>query len=261
MSGNKNVRPGSKAITQITTTPEQVGLNPADVAASTITGEGAVEGTTLPPSAEGQLPAEGQEQTAETKPAEQTEQAPKVDKPTKEVIVPAAVQTANAPEPNVPELHKKSSSNGIDLDEVLAGFNDTNRGYITAVQDYMAKMAKGRSVTDEEVNRFQISFYRTVVSMINNVENDFDRLFNVFLYIFNQNETGAFDEVRLYRNLPHINLGAEEFKAFQFLTDLFRLTGDAKTRTVALRQVDLSKSLAFGLTERGREKMIAFYGK
>lgn len=210
-------------------------------------------------SGESQLIQDGERKEPVTPVAEDTAKPPVEDKlpevpVVKEPVVPvAAVST--------PTVQPSTLKTTLDLTDILAQMDVSSVGYIQAVKDYMVAMAKGRSVTDAEIHRYQVNFLRNVVSMINNVENDFDKVMNVFLYLFNENPTGAFDEVRIYRHLPHLNLGGEEFKAFQFLTDLFRLTADPKTRTIALKQVDLTKSLAYGLTERGRQKMISFYGK
>ncbi|WP_233874726.1 hypothetical protein [Paraburkholderia adhaesiva] len=56
-------------------------------------------------------------------------------------------------------------------------------------------------------------------------------------------------------------LSKNQRRGFEKIITLLKTLADPKTRPVALRQVDFERLLQYGLTEQGRNRLAAYFGK
>ena len=126
------------------------------------------------------------------------------------------------------------------------------------VVDYIAAMAPRKPVLVSDGVRSQVQLFRSLTNIINNLESDFNVVFGSVLQLFNEHSEGSFHETRVFRFFDNIPLSKEESTSFQRLLNLIKVTADPKSRSTALKQVNIAASLEF-VSEKGKQKVMAFF--
>ena len=139
-------------------------------------------------------------------------------------------------------------------------FSPSGSLYFQNIQDYIKAMAYRKPVSVEDGSRAQVALYRTLTGIINNLGEDFNVVFAAVLAEFDNHRDGVFHETHAFRFMETVNLQERDRKVFQRLLNLMKHTADVKGREVALRQIDLTKTLD-GFSEQSKQKVLSFYNR
>lgn len=147
------------------------------------------------------------------------------------------------------------------LVEETAALDDYTNTVLNGVFEYMDEMKPKRQMSPKDGGKNQANLYRTIRYMFITPNDNFAKLFSVFLAIVNEfKDTGkVFNERYLFRFPESIQLNQSETDTFWKWLQLFITTSDAKDRKYALTQVNVNKALSQNLTEDARNKIINFY--
>lgn len=146
------------------------------------------------------------------------------------------------------------------LQKILQGLSPAEYNDITRVKLYCETM-NGRFTVDERVGMAeQISLYRCIQNIINRNPVHFEKLFTALLAIFEEEANGALSDRLRNRFMQNIALGKADRTAFTSLTHLLYITAKPSTRAFALRQIDITRALANGLSAEGASRVMAYYG-
>lgn len=198
--------------------------------------------------AQGEQPQAGEESNdLVVTPITQVAQAiPVVEKP---VVVEAAQPVA----PN--------ASTNDQLDVILKNVPAAHQVDITRIRTYLQVMAPKRPVDAKVGVNEQVALYRSIQNIINRQEEYFTQLFTALLFIFKaEGKTGAMSDRYRMRFMDNITLHQGDRKAFANLTQMLHILADAKSREVAMGQVNLEKALENGLTAEGRKRVLDYFG-
>ena len=147
------------------------------------------------------------------------------------------------------------------IEEIKRSDNSPAKFAIAGIESYIANMRPGTPIQKNEVVMHQTAFWHTLHNMLENTEDDFNKVYSTVLGLFHKHKDGVFNEHYIFRMMSDVTLDAEEIRAFQSLINLLKVTADPVGRQQALKQnVDISRTLANVFTENARQKILAFYG-
>lgn len=126
---------------------------------------------------------------------------------------------------------------------------------------YSTNMAPRKPVTDAQVAQNQVALYRTIQETINTEAIDFKLAFENLMSWFEENKKGCCHETRVFRGFENIELSVNDRKGFMNLLNLLKVLSNPQTRRLGLKQVNLDTSLQFGVTQQGRNRVLAYFGK
>jgi hypothetical protein len=132
---------------------------------------------------------------------------------------------------------------------------------LNTVNEYAQKMKPERLVTQAEGMRQQVSLCNAIFLAINTRDTDFKPVLTAILTILHRERDAAFRETHLFRYWDNVALSKTQRRGFEKIITLLKTLADPKTRQVALRQVDFEWLLQYGLTEKGRTRFAAYFGK
>lgn len=185
--------------------------------------------------------------------------------PTTVGVVPPGPGTAVNPAPAAPAVNFVQSGLA-DVDQIVERLmkdcSTESKLIINAIKEYVVKMKPGKVVSTKEGAQNQVGLYQAFLSAINNVEgNDFRPTIQSILALLHAHRDGAFRETHVFRFVEHVALSAEHRKGFQKITTLLKTLANPATRSELVRQINFDPIVKYGLTERGRAKLAAFFGK
>jgi hypothetical protein len=133
---------------------------------------------------------------------------------------------------------------------------------INTIKEYILGMKPGKPLTVKQGTTYQVSLYNALLTAINKIDGkDFRPLMQSILALLHAHRDGAFRETHVFRFVEHVPLSAEHRRGFQKITTLLKTLAKPETRQELLRQMNFDPLLENGLTERGRTKLAAFFGK
>lgn len=147
------------------------------------------------------------------------------------------------------------------VDELMKNASLEAKIVINTIKEYLLAMKPGKPVAIKDGTRLQVSFYNTLISAINNLETDFRPTMQSILALFHAHREGAFRETHVFRFIEHVPLSSDNRRGFQKIVTLLKTLANPTTRQELLRQMNFDPILQYGLTERGRTKLAAFFGK
>lgn len=147
------------------------------------------------------------------------------------------------------------------IEEIKRADNSAAKFAIAGIESYIANMRPGTPIQKNEIVMHQTGLWHTLHNMLENTEDDFNKVYSVVLGLFHKHKDGVFNEHYIFRMMSDVTLDEEEIRAFQSLINLVKVTADPIGRQQALKQnVDISRTLANVFTENARQKILAFYG-
>lgn len=177
--------------------------------------------------------------------------------PTVSTMVPAVksnVTSKSAASTDYPEV------TGIpDADRVLKNVPAAHQTGIQRLLEYCVKMNPSKPIETQEGVKTQVALFRIIQNTINREDTYFRQLFAAILALFAYEKTGVFKEENVFRFMDSITLNDIERKAFTRLINLVKLLGPKESRVVALKQVNFTSSLQYGLTDEGRQRVLGFF--
>lgn len=135
----------------------------------------------------------------------------------------------------------------------------TEKGLISRLENYVSKMAPKNQMNEKDGSALQMSLYKTMLNVIEKSDSEFVSCFNILLGFFKEYEKQAFGDLYVNRFMENGTLKGQEAITFQKLVNMLKVTCETSTRQAALKQMSLEKALEKGLSEQGRQRIIAFY--
>jgi hypothetical protein len=133
------------------------------------------------------------------------------------------------------------------------------KAIINSILTYVRDMAPGKSQTPEAMQRQQMNLHVALTGAINRLDGEFKHVWGGVLRLFHEHRDGVFSERYVYRQLQNAPMNPQQRAAFQNVVNMIKLTADPQGRKVGLRQFDKTRTMQHGLTEQGRNKLLAFY--
>lgn len=201
--------------------------------------------------------------SAEQTSAQETTTATETPAPVVEVVKPApVVKTVAAPTSGAVVQNTVIESGDTDLESELARtLKDVPAAHqieINRIKQYVLEMDPLRPIDGVKGAAAQAAFYRMVQGIINRQEKYFTQLFTALLKIIKANAKGVFHEYNRHRFMEEVALSASDRQALLNLTTLLCLVADPKGRAVAIRTIDVTKSLENGLTAQGVQRVMDY---
>ena len=124
--------------------------------------------------------------------------------------------------------------------------------------DYAKTMAPNVPTSAETAATKQQMLYRTIQIVQRSTGGDFTQNLNLLLDFIAAHRQTLFAEIRAFRSMDIVRLPANERKNFERLLNLFIGTAVRETRALALKQVDLARTVE-GLDAGAQQRVIEFY--
>lgn len=124
--------------------------------------------------------------------------------------------------------------------------------------DYAKSMAPNVPTSAETAATKQLMLYRTIQIVLRSTGGDFTQNLNLLLDFIAAHRQTLFAEIRAFRSMDIVRLPANERKNFERLLNLFIGTAVRETRALALKQVDLARTVE-GLDAGAQQRVIEFY--
>lgn len=128
-----------------------------------------------------------------------------------------------------------------------------------AIFDYMVAMKPGITMPDDTGARNQANLYRAIRAIIENSENDFQISFATLLKLFDEYKEGVFNEKYIFRFIENLTLNMDDQQAYRRIVNLIKIAAPVQGRAEALKQLSFTKSLQYGFTDAGKQKVLTFF--
>jgi len=202
----------------------------------------------------------------EVTPAEQQEEIkPSPDKqsevtPPEPVVQPEIKMIVPQEQPTAPVVKSFEAQSFLARVQVLKQQGSiSEKGLIDRLENYVTKMAPQNQMNEKDGSALQMSLYKTMINVIEKSDTEFTSCFNILLGFFKEYEKQAFGDLYVNRFMENGILKGQEAATFQKLVNMLKITCETSTRQAALKQMSLEKALEKGLSEQGRQRIIAFY--
>lgn len=139
------------------------------------------------------------------------------------------------------------------------GLGSLGRSTIATLVDYVDYMDPKKAQNQETAIRKQVGLYRAITLTINKNDQDFNKTWNAVLKIFEDYKKGAFHESAIFRYMAFITLPEDKRIAFRRLINLIKVSAPVQGRNIAMRQIDMNRTLEIDVTEEGRNRLLNFY--
>lgn len=123
---------------------------------------------------------------------------------------------------------------------------------------YAKAMAPNAPTSVTEGATKQLLLFRTFQVVLRTTGTDFFKNMDLLLGFIAANRTTLFTEARAFRHMNVVRLPANERKNFERLLNLFIGTAARDTRGMALRQVDLTRTVE-GLDAETQQRLVEYY--
>lgn len=127
------------------------------------------------------------------------------------------------------------------------------------LESYVENMAPKTPLTIQEGAGYQKQLFNLLQAIMKLEPAKFTSAMDYLIKVIEANRSGVFNELYVYRYLDHVALSKQQLKEFENLVNLLLLAGQGKSRTVALQQVDLEKSLSVMHDVDHQQKMVAYF--
>lgn len=212
--------------------------------------------------AEDEIPDAPSDETGDEQPGNESEsqEAPATGAETTAPVAPATAA------PEAPAADEESGEPEMPEENVLVKptpvtFNQANmsREIIeNNLADYAKTMAPNVPTSAETAATKQLMLYRTIQIVLRSTGADFTQNLNLLLDFIAAHRQTLFAEIRAFRSMDIVRLPANERKNFERLLNLFIGTAVRETRALALKQVDLARTVE-GLDAGAQQRVIEFY--
>lgn len=182
-----------------------------------------------------------------------------------ETTAPAAPAPQPTPAPEAPVVEESGEPEMPDevvlvkpTPALLSQANMSREIIENNLASYAKSMAPNVPVSQEQAATKQLMLYRTFQIVLRATGQDFFKNMDLLLAFINAHRQTLFTEARAYREMETVRLPANERKNFERLLNLFIGTAAKETRAMALRQVDLPRTLQ-GLDADMQQRVTEYY--
>ena len=163
--------------------------------------------------------------------------------------------------PIAPTINPLNIAPPVVTDATIEGASVIGNINYQNIIDYMGKMAPKVPVNKDDGSRNQVRLFKSLTTIINTLDTDFNLVFGSALKLFHENADGVFHETHVFRFMEHITLSDIERTAFQRILNLMKLTADPKGRAIAINQINMNATTEFCISEQGKQNLIKFFNK
>lgn len=128
-----------------------------------------------------------------------------------------------------------------------------------ALKRYVDAMAPGKPQTAKSIDNMQVMLFRTVQNVLRQTGGDFTRLYGYLLEVVASERQQAFNERFIFRGFDNLTLTPSERKNFERILNLLITTCDSKTRSHALKMVDIDATMEGFRDPDMHQRIQAFY--
>ena len=144
---------------------------------------------------------------------------------------------------------------------VVADAGQLAQQFLEQLLSYMKAMAPRQHQTPATAAAHQVGLYRTLLGIVNKLEEDFPAAWGATLRLFHEHRDGVFHETRVFRAFEEMILSEAERNQFVNLLNLIKATADPQSRAMALKQTDMNRTFVDQyVTQIGQDRLLAFYG-
>ena len=184
-----------------------------------------------------------EQQAKQAQQAQQAKQAKQVQQTQQK---PAVQQTGMSFEDRIAELKVSGTQN--------------QKTVINELEQYIARMKPGMPVDGDKGAKAQYGLWHTLRKILETMpQEEFKNLWMLVMLYFHQHREGVFHERYVFRFSEFWNWSEKDLTAFQRILNLLKLTANPATRNAALKQVNLERSLADGISEEARQRLVTLY--
>jgi hypothetical protein len=147
------------------------------------------------------------------------------------------------------------------VEKLMSGASMEAQIIVNTIKEYIVKMKPGKPIAQKDGILQQVGFYNALLSAINNLEGDFRPTMQAILALLHHHREGAFKETHVFRFVEHIPLSTDHRFGFRKIITLLKTLANPQTRQQLVHQIHFENITKYGLSERGRVKLAAFFGK
>jgi len=175
----------------------------------------------------------------------------------------AAVQPALETIVAMPEPVVLAAPVVVNADYLFSKLKETgNQAAITNVQhifDYVSMMGPKATMPTDTGARNQVQLFISLRNIVEYSEDQFALAFATVLALFDEYKDGVFNERYVFRFMDSVALSAADRKCFERLLNLIKIAAPTTGRKESMKQVSFSKTLEFGYTEVGKQRIMNFF--
>jgi hypothetical protein len=129
------------------------------------------------------------------------------------------------------------------------------------VFEYIEHMKPGKTISVSEGVRRQADLLRGIKNIIENSGSAFPMVFSALLKTVDEHSgnNAVFNDKYLFRFFENVSMSTTDQQAFRRLMNLFKVTAPVNQRTNLGRVISFTKSLQYGLTEAGKQRILNYY--
>ena len=163
-----------------------------------------------------------------------------------------------------PKVEVSATKESGDLDYLNKAYQTNNvavKMALDEIVEYMEAMKPGKAMTSIEGAKRQAKLYYAIRNIIEHSGDAFNVAFTALLKIVEKNDHpgGVFYDTYVMRFVENLALTTNDIHAFRRIINLLKILAPVKGRAEAAKQVSFTKSLQFGLTDEGRQRILTYF--
>jgi hypothetical protein len=136
---------------------------------------------------------------------------------------------------------------------------DNQKAVIHGLKEYVSMMMPGIPVSAKKGLTNQKALWSLIMTVINNYEEDFRQNFNLILAFVNEYRTTVFHENYIYRFTEELPMNENFNIMILRLIHILLETHEVQNRREKFNTMSIDRSLATGLSDAARSKLLNFY--
>lgn len=147
------------------------------------------------------------------------------------------------------------------LDKIESTYGAVAMVGLMQVFEYIEHMKPGKTISVAEGVRRQADLLRGIKNIIENSGNAFTMVFSALLKTVDEHSGthGAFNDKYLFRFFENVSMSPSDQQAFRRLMNLFKVTAPVNQRLNMGRVISFTKSLQYGLSDAGKQRILNYY--
>ena len=147
----------------------------------------------------------------------------------------------------------------VSIPVAAAAISPYANGLLEGLQEYATVMNPRRPMTLSQGISYQRRLFRAIQAVINDLDGeDFEIVFGNFLAMIAKNETGAFNDLAVFRHLDvkELNLVPTDRRSFRDILNFLLKIAPLQSRAYVAKQVNLDATFAgTAFSEEGRQRV------
>jgi hypothetical protein len=136
---------------------------------------------------------------------------------------------------------------------------DNQKVVIHGLKDYVSNMMPGIPMSAKQGLKNQKALWSLIMNVINNYDEDFRQNFNLILAFVHEYRNTVFHENYIYRFTEELSMDDNYNVMILRLIHILLETHDVQNRREKFNSISIDRSLAVGLSDAARSKLLNFY--